>query len=285
MVRLWAALALGGMGTGQAAPPQDGLARALTFHASFDGQADADFAPGGKAVSFAAGGKVADAKPGLPEGVVLAKGGGRYGDALRWTRKIKEVVFYKADGNVKYAPDAFQGTVSFWLSLDPEKDLEPNTYCDPIQLTDKKWDDSCFFVDFHKDGNPRHFRLGVFSHVKEWNPDGKKFDAIPYKERPWVIVDKHPFAKGRWTHVCFTWEKFNSGGDDGVASLYLDGALQGALRGKRTFTWDPAKAAILLGFNYTGLFDDLSVFDRALSAEEVRTLGALDGGAKSLGRK
>ncbi len=282
-IALSIALAWGVSGT-QAAP-MEALARALTFHASFDGRADADFGAGDRAVRYAPGNRTAEAKPGLPEGIVIAKGEGRFGDALRWTKKIKEVAFYKVQGNLKYAPGEFRGTASFWLSLDPEKDLAPNTYCDPIQLTDKKWDDACFFVDFHKDGNPRHFRLGVFSNFKDWNPENRKFDAIPYRERPWVIVEKHPFAAGKWTHVCFTWDNFNTGRDDGIARLYLNGELQGELTGKRTFTWDLGKAAILLGFSYAGLYDDLALFDRALTGEEVRTLSSLEGGVHSLGRR
>jgi hypothetical protein len=261
---------------------QDALGRALSFHAAFDGKADADFGGGEKAIRHAPGGKTAEAKAGLPEGVEFAPG--RHGQALRWTRKIKDVPFYPAAGNLGYAADRFQGSASFWLSLSPEKDLAPETYCDPIQLTDKKWDDACFFVDFHKDGQPRHFRLGVFSNFSEWNPEKRKFDSIPYKERPWVVVEKPPFAAGTWTHVCFTWENFNTGRDDGLARLYLNGELQGELKGKRTFTWDPAKASILLGYNYTGLYDDLALFNRALTAEEVRALGALEGGVKSLNR-
>jgi hypothetical protein len=42
------------------------------------------------------------------------------------------------------------------------------------------------------------------------------------------------------------------------------------------------RAAIRLGVNYVGLFDDLSVFNRELSAQEVKTLHQLKDGVKSL---
>lgn len=260
------------------------LGEALLFHAGFDGSAEADFGAGDRALYHGLGTPLKEAKPGLPETVEVVRDGGRFGGALRFSKKIKPVVFYKAARHVAWTERDFQGTVSFWMQLDPEKDLEPG-YCDPIQLTDKKWDDSCFFVDFDKGGSPRLFRLGVFSNIKEWNPKGVKWDQFPEAERPWVVVKRHPFARGRWTHVCFTWERFNGGRDDAVARLYLDGALQGEVRGKKTYSWDLNKAAIVLGMNYVGLYDDLAVFGRPLTADEVGALGRLEGGVRSLHRK
>jgi len=267
------------LASGPAAP--DDLGKSLLFHAGFDGTVDADFGAGDRALYHGLGTPLKDVKPGLPETVEIARGAGKFGDALRFPKKIKPIVFYKADRHVAWSEQDFQGTVSFWMQLDPEKDLEPG-YCDPIQLTDKKWDDSCFFVDFDKDGSPRQFRLGVFSDHKEWNPKGLKWDQVPEAERPWVVVKRHPFGRGKWTHVCFTWERFNGGRADGVARLYLDGALQGEVKGRKTYSWDLSKAAIVLGMNYVGLYDDLAVFNRPLTAEEIGALGRLEGGIRAL---
>ncbi|HLF94397.1 MAG TPA: LamG domain-containing protein, partial [Planctomycetota bacterium] len=223
-----------------------------------------------------------DARPGIAvEGVTVAHGQGRYGDALRFEKKPKGVLFFKAAKNVSWSEGEFSGTVSFWLSLDPERDLEPG-YCDPIQITDKKWDDACFWVDFSKDEVPRLFRLGVFPNLREWNPQGRKVDTIPAEERPMVTVKRHPFERGKWTHVAFTFRGLNSGRDDAVAKLYLNGELQGELTGKRTFTWDMSKAAVVIGVNYIGLFDDLAIFNRALGPEEIREVARLEGGVGSL---
>ena len=69
----------------------------------------------------------------------------------------------------------------------------------------------------------------------------------------------------------------------GVATLYLDGVLQGKSPViSEPFGWDLERAAIRLGVNYVGLFDDLSVFNRELSAQEVKTLHQLKNGVKSL---
>ena len=70
----------------------------------------------------------------------------------------------------------------------------------------------------------------------------------------------------------------------GTANLYLDGVPQ-----QKTvtdiaepFTWDLARAAIRLGVNYVGLFDEISMFNRALSAAEVRALHELERGVAEL---
>ena len=48
------------------------------------------------------------------------------------------------------------------------------------------------------------------------------------------------------------------------------------------FTWDMSLGAIRLGINYVGLYDELALFDRALTAEEVRMLYELPGGVASI---
>jgi hypothetical protein len=267
-----------------AEPDRESVRKALTFHASFDGQPDADFALGDKKMYTASNIKRSDAKAGLHRAdVEIAKGKGKFGDALRFGKNDKAVIFFQADKNMAYREKDWSGTISFWLSLDPDKDLQPG-YCDPIQITDKKWDDSAFFVDFTKDDKPRHFRLGIYSDSKVWNPKGIKFDDIPVADRPLSEeIAKPPFASGKWTHVLFTFSGMNTGKAEGVGKLYLDGKPVASIRNRTlTFTWDPAKAGIMLGLSYIGLFDDLAIFDRALTDEEVGLIYRLDGGIRSL---
>lgn len=270
-----------------AEPDLEGLRKALTFHASFDGQADADFARGDKKVYTApAFANRKDAKAGLHRAdVEIAKGKGKFGDALRFGKNDKAVILFQGAKNMPYRDKDWSGSVSFWLSLDPDKDLAPG-YCDPIQITDKKWDDSAFFVDFTKDDNPRHFRLGAYADFKLWNPKNRKFDDIPKAELPLSQeILKPPFARERWTHVAFTFKSFNTGKPDGVATLYMDGKPAGTIKDRvQTFTWDQERSVIMLGLSYIGLFDDLAIFDRALSDEEVGTIFKLDGGIKGLGK-
>ena len=265
---------------GPVGPAAEALRESLTFYASFDDSVDADVAKGDARLFTSPNGKREDAKPGLQRDDVALVKTGRHGGGLLFAKKSSAVVYFEAAKNVAYSQGAMRGTVSFWLSLDPAKDLEPG-FCDPIQITDKTWNDAAIWVDFSKE-NPREFRLGAFADKKVWNPTDRKFDDIPENERPMVPVRKPPFAKGRWTHVVFTYDGFNARNGDGTAKLYLDGKLQGELVRRQVFTWDPSKTRILLGLSYIGLFDELSIFDRALTADEVNSLYRLDGGLQSL---
>ena len=270
------------------APQADGLRTALTFHASFDGGVDAMHGAGDlKLYSAPSFKQRADAARGLPPGgeVVLARGSGRFGDALRFTAKKSPLVFFRAARNVPYAPANWSGTVSFWLSVDPATDLEPG-FCDPIQITPRAWNDAAFFVEFEKRPEGIPFRLGVYADLKVWNPENRRFDDIPREERPLVTVPNPPFARGKWTHIAFTFERFNAGASDGVARLYLDGTLRGELRGRRqTFTWDVENTVIALGLSYIGLFDELSIFNRALTGPEIAMLYGLERGVTSLSKR
>lgn len=277
-----AAVVLSGA-AGLPAAAQGGLREALTFHASFDGGLDAAHAAGDPKLYSAPSMKERqDAKPGLAAAAQAerAPGAGRFGDALRFTAKKPPIVFYKAAGNMPYEKTDWDGTVSFWLSTDPEKQLEPG-FCDPVQITPRAWNDAAFFVEFEKKPGAIPFRLGVYADLDMWNPQKRKFAEIPQSERPLVTVDDPPFAGGRWTHVAFTFQRFNTGKPDGVARLYLNGEPRGTLDGRQqTFTWDPREAIVGLGLGYIGLLDELSIFSRALTDAEVRTLFALDRGIR-----
>ena len=266
-------------------PPAQSVREALAFHASFDGGTEAVRAAGDPKLYSAPSFKQRDqARAGLPDTgeVVLAKGEGRFGDALRFTAKKSPVVFFHGARNMPYSPANWQGTVSFWLKVDPEKELEPG-FCDPIQITPSAWNDAAFFVEFEKRPESIPFRLGVYADFKVWNPDNRRFADIPFAEKPLVTVDKPPFGPGRWTHVVFTFENFNTGRPDGIARLYLDGRPHGTLGARQqTFTWDPQKAAIALGLGYIGQFDELSIFNRALREDEIQSIHTMVTGVPSL---
>jgi hypothetical protein len=263
------------------------LRKALTFHASFDGRVDAVHAAGDPKLYWAPSLKQRqEAKPGLPEGgqIVAARGAGRFGDALHFTKKGAPLVFFRGARNIPFQPSNWNGTVSFWLSVDPKGDLEPG-FCDPVQITPRAWNDGAFFVEFEKRPESIPFRLGVYADLQVWNPEKRRFADIPAHERPLVTVENPPFGRGKWTHVVFTFQRFNTGRPDGVARLYLDGQAQGELSPRRqSFTWDPEQNAIALGLGYIGLLDELSIFDRALSGDEVGALYGLQKGVTSLVR-
>src|SRR4051812_1005964 len=115
-VLLSALVALSASNLGAAEPDRVLIRKALTFHASFDGQPDADFALGDQRIYTASAFNRTDSKPGLHrDDVGIVKGEGKYGDALRFGKKDKAIVFFQADKNMGYRARDWSGTVSFWL--------------------------------------------------------------------------------------------------------------------------------------------------------------------------
>lgn len=261
------------------------LSKSLTFHASFDQGADADFALGdpriysGKTVADQQ--KPVSSEPGLGNpALAIVPGEGKFGDALEFTLENSHVVFYKAEKNVPYATKDFSGTLSFWLKLDPQK--IPQTYTDPIQLTDKDYSNSAIWVDFTKNDTPSDFRLGIYGDQKVWDKKNLKGASEEFFWRLLKIV-KPPFSFDNWTHVVVTWEGINT---DQIArgKLYFDGKFQGETGGiTEPFVWDLPEATIRLGTGpFVGMFDDLAIFDRSLTDEEVKDLYELKGGVTDL---
>lgn len=264
--------------------PQADPGAALTFHASFDNGADADFGLGDKRIYTAPSYKNLEAaQAGLhnPD-VSLVPGKGRYGAALEFKAKNTAAIFYPAEKNVDYRQSGWNGTVSFWLNLNPDEDL--TGFADPIQLTDKDYNDAALWVDFTGNDKPRHVRLGAFGDLKAWNPEGVRGQTNPLFLRHIVAVTTPPFARGTWTHVAVTFAGLN-GQPPGTAKFYLNGKLQGSTEPiPEPFTWDISRAKIRLGVNYAGLFDEVSIFNRALSESEVQSLFSLPAGVAGLRR-
>ncbi len=258
------------------------LGDALSFHASFDDGPDADFSRGDATLYTAPSyDEQTAAEPGIgnPD-VRLRSDAGRFGGALDFTAKNTHAIFFRAADNVAYTPTDWSGTISFWLSLDPAVDLEPG-FCDPIQITDSRYNDAAVWVDFTRD-NPRQFRLGIFGDLHAWNPEELPANDFPFFGERLIVVEPPPFEAGAWTHVVITYSGLGSDAG-GTANLYLNGvAAPKTVTGiEDPFTWD-TEGTVRLGVNYVGRYDELALFDRALSAEEVADLHALDGGVGGL---
>jgi hypothetical protein len=235
---------------------------ALTFRATFDKGPDADFAKGDKSIYFAPSYKEQSAAvKGFGQAPVAIENG-----ALRFKSKHTTALFFNADSNVPQST----GTISFKLKLDSALDLAPD-YVDPIQFTDKAYNDSAIWVDFTKDEKPRLFRLGVFGDLKVWNPANVGPDKNNKFNERLVVVKQPPFTREKWTHIVITYSELGAG--KGTASLYVDGKLQGNSSPiAESFSWAPGKATIRLGVNYTGLMDDISIYNRVLTPSEISKL-------------
>jgi hypothetical protein len=254
-----------------------GILDSLTFYASFDNGFGADLASGDPCF-YTAPSWTDRSRPRVVdsgnEHFTIHENRGRHANALWIDNSWTPVYFFKAAGNIAYREEDWSGTVSFWLKLSPKDDL-PEGFSDPIQLTDKSWNDGALFVDF-TDDDDRIFRFAFFPDREVWDPEKRNWEDVPREERPMIEVTEPVFHHDEWTHLAFTFQNFNSGKPDAVINTYINGSNYAGLTGmEQTVTWNPEQAAIWLGYNYRGYFDELAIFDRALTEAEVQELFSL----------
>ncbi len=250
----------------------------LIFHATFDQTTDANlFGDDGWIYTAESASRKTIRKGNHCKEATIIKGAGISGDCLRFSAESRKILFYKANGNDLEPRPNWSGTVSFWLKLDPNKDLRQGSYCDPIQITQRKWNDGAMWVDFDTT-TPRTFRLGTFSDLNKWNPKNQKLDAMPEVKIPRATVNNPPFSREKWTHVLFTFSDVNSTTNKkSKAKLYLNGKLAGTINQKLEFSWtqplkDHAEPALMIGINYVGDLDELAIYDRAFDAKQADAL-------------
>lgn len=266
--------------------PTSQLKKALTFYASFDHGTTADFSLG-DASMYTAKGSYVNMKRELDSIEVgmhhpdhgIRKGKGRFGKAFEFGKKrTGQVIFYKSKGNLDYDPQNWSGSISFWLSVDPSKDLKG--YTDPVQITDVNFNDASIWVDF-TDDNPPNFRLGVIGDKDAWSLDTLKTPIEDVWDKRIVKVAKPSFSRNKWTHILITYNELGTA--NSLASLYLDGKKQGTVSGiDDPFTWDLETSNIFLGLGFTGLMDELAIFNVSLTEAQAMELFQLEGGIKTI---
>lgn len=254
------------------------LAAALTLHASFDETLDADFARGDRTCYVRKGKELHHAKPN--SNARLSPESGRFGGSLHFPAKSGYRPAFRDAGMLGYNDTDWNATVSVWLQLDPDRDLEPG-YCDPVQIVGDDGKKGFIFLEFSKDEVPRYFRYAIRPLFHIWNPDNVSWADIPFDKRPMVQLERPPFSRTTWTHVVFTLEHVNSSSSSSppAGRLYINGHLQGSIQEwDLKFGWDPAQVLMVLGASYVGHMDDFAVFNRVLSQEEIqRVYGLTDG--------
>lgn len=256
------------------------LSSALTLHASFDKGLDADFSRGDQTCYVKKGAELHRAE--ANDDAKLLPEAGRFGGALHFTKKSSFQPAFKDAGVLGYNDENWNSTVSVWLRLNPDLDLEPG-YCDPIQIVGDDGKKGFIFLEFSKDETPRYFRYAIRPLFHIWNPDNVTWADIPFDKRPMVQVERPPFTREAWTHVVFTLENVNNKTGPQAGRLYLNGELQGSIENwDLTFGWDPSQVLLVLGASYIGHMDDLAVFNRVLSDEEVKHVYGLKNGVRDL---
>ena len=169
---------------------------------------------------------------------------------------------FKDAGVLGYNDRNWSTTVSVWLRLDPDKDLEPG-YCDPVQIIGDDSKKGFIFLEWSKDETPRFFRYAIRPLFHIWNPTTCSGATSLSTKGPWCRSSVLPFPARQWTHAVFTLENVNDKSKPQAGRLYLNGRLQGAIENwDLTFGWDPARVLLVLGAAYVGRLDDLAAFDR-----------------------
>jgi hypothetical protein len=111
--------------------------------------------------------------------------------------------------------------------------------------------------------------MGIFPSV----PSGQKPIPEDDPKAPMVRVPAVKFKAGDWHHIVLTWKNLDTGKNDGQAVLYIDGKKKGSLENAQlAMDWDMEKAGIYVGVNFIGLMDELAIFGRMLTSEEVSRL-------------
>lgn len=256
------------------------LSKALTLHASFDTELNADFAKGDATCYVQNGKELAKAAP--TEEVRLVPDAGRYGGSLHFTKKNNFRPAFKDAGALGYNDKDWSASVSVWMRLSPDEDLEPG-YCDPVQIVGDDGKKGFIFLEWSKDETPRFFRYAIRPLFHIWNPDNVQWADIPFNKRPMVQVEKAPFSRDQWTHAVFSLENVNDKSQPQIGRLHLNGKLQGTIENwDLTFGWNPENVLVVLGAAYVGHLDDLAVFNRALTDQEVWQLNHLEHGVRDL---
>jgi len=258
------------------------LSTALTMHASLDKEIHADFSKGDR-FGYVRKGKE-NVKAESNEEVKIAQGAGKFGGALWFPKKGNFRPQFNNSKVLDYNEKNWSSTISVWLKLDPNKDLEPG-YCDPVQIVGNDTKKGFIFLEWSKDESPRYFRYAIRPLFNIWNPTNVQWADIPFNKRPMVQVEKAPFSRNEWTHVVFTVENINDKSKKPKGQLFINGKLQGSIENwDLTLGWDPTQVLLVLGASYVGHMDDLGVFNRALNDTEVKDLFELKKGISELYR-
>lgn len=250
------------------------IRRSVTFYASFDESVKGDFGAGQLTFDTRSNhptekGKVTVEKGFSDKAFKIAKEKGIAGGALEAVDVLPNNgrIFVPAKGNLAFKADGWSGSVSMWCKSDPDTMLKTR-FCDPVQITQKGANNGALWFDFN-DAKPRDLRHGAFPAV----PEGKKGVGEDDPAAPMVRVPKVGWKKDDWHHVVLTWENLDTGKDNAITSLYIDGKLIGQVKGKAiAMAWEIEKVGVYTAINYIGLLDEMALFNRALNADEVAAL-------------
>jgi lysophospholipase L1-like esterase len=258
---------------------ESALRKAVTFYASFDAEVRGDRGGGDLALQTRFNREKEKSEFDFEKGFDakifrIARDKGIHGGALEATDVLPRNgrIYFPAKGNIAFKKGGWGGAVSLWCNTDPSTMLKTR-FCDPIQITHKGAGNGGLWFDFN-DAKPRDLRHGAFPAV----PEGSKAIAESDPKAPLVRVPGIGWKSGEWHHVVMSWSNFDTGKANAVSALYIDGKRIGEMKDREiAMDWDMDKAGIYVAVNYIGLLDELAIFNRPLTADEIKTLHAKPG--------
>lgn len=177
-------------------------------------------------------------------------------------------LFFSAKGNVAYRKDAgWGGAFSVWVNTDPDQLLK-TPFCDPVLITQKGFNNGSIWAHFN-DAKPRALQAGTYPSI----PDG--MEPVPEEDpkAPLTRLKEPGFKEGAWHHLALTWDRFNTGKRDATHTLYIDGKKIGELKDYEVgMDWDLERTRVYFAVNLIGRLDELAVFNRPLTADEMAVL-------------
>jgi hypothetical protein len=258
-------------GTGVAAAADaDALGKAISFYASFDDEVrgdtgGGDLAPWTRSEHETDRGRHVFEKGFDPGAVRIARGKGIHGGALEFVKPLprKGMLYFPARGKLALQKGGWGGAVSVWL-----KPAADTPFCDPVYITQKRWNDGALWFDYNHDRRG-DLRMGAYPALAPGQKPPEPDDPHPSMLR----LKENALKPDAWNHVVMTWGGCDTGKKDGRAALYIDGRLAGEVKDlDLRLDWDLDQTRIYLGFLYVGLMDELALFQRGLTAEEVALL-------------
>ena len=264
----------------------DALRKALTFHASFDGGTDGVQAAGDPKLYWAPTFKQrGEAKPGLPPTGEIVTRRAQAGSATRcasrrrsprWCSSGAAATCHTRRRLERHRVVLAEGR-SRRASWNPASATRSRSRRERVERRARSSWNSRSVLNRSRSGSASTRistsgtrRIGSSTKSRRANGRSSAWTSRPF--RP---------ASGRTS--CSRSSASTPAGRTASARLYLDAQARGTLGPRpQVFTWDPEKVAIALGLGYIGLLDELTIFSRALTDEEVRTLHSLDRGVTAL---
>lgn len=264
---------------------RDVLKNAVTFYASFDQELAGDYGGGDLSLwtrfdhPTEKGNYVREHRVNRRAFRITAEG--KHGGALECVDVLprRGRLYFPMSGKLAVRKEGWGGAVSFWLQTNPNTLLKTR-FCDPVQITEKGAHNGAIWCDF-PDAKPRDFRMGVFPALAEGEKPIPESDA----RAPLVRIKQVGFQADNWHHIVLSWHNFDTGQADGSAALYVDGKKIGGLTDRRfPMRWDLKQAGIYTAVSLIGKLDELALFARPLTSEEIGLLHAEPALLSSLGK-